>query len=58
MGEDGMTDSGLPEDRKETLETRLKSLEGSPNRWDKEVNDEITEIRKQLWPGNFNRHVA
>ena len=58
MGEDGMIDSGLPEDRKATLEARLAELEGSKNRWDQPVNAEIEGIRKQLWPGNFNRHVA
>ncbi len=58
IGEDGMIDDGITTDKRDSLETKLKELEGSPNRWDKSVDAEITAIRSQLWPGNFQRNVA
>ena len=58
LGEDGMLDGGMPTNERSTLEGKLKDLEGSPNRWDKAVDTQITDLRKQLWPGQFNRNVA
>ena len=60
VGEDGMIDGGLPEDRKESLEAKLSELEGLPTiqRWEPKVDKQIQDIRKQLWPGDFTRHTA
>ncbi len=58
MGEDGMMDSGMATDQRETLEEKLTALEGSANRWDPKVGEQIDQIRKQLWPGNFGRQTA
>ncbi len=58
LGEDGMLDGGLLDTQRDGLEAQLKELEGSPNRWDKDVDAKITALRDQLFPGTFQRHVA